>query len=655
MSVDSDLNRVQISGSGTITPIAFNRKVFAATDIVGSKEVTATGVVTSLVQGTDYSVTGAGNTSTGATITPLVAPAVGERWVFWSDQANTQASVYTENDRFPAKTTEYALDKQSIGIQDQSRYNDLALRYPDTEDSGTSGSLPVVNDRKSKALGFDANGDISMITVNNVSSSNASGITYDPAGAGAVPATVEAKLREYVSVTDFGADKTGVADSAAAIQAAIDYDQGARGRAIYFPAGTYSVSSNINLDSTNTQFGITLFGDGFNASLITLRSDFSGTGDTNCIFQIDGTGMTTHRKSFKDMSIADNSGYAASGFQAVKLLNGAFENDFTRIWFAGSKTHLYIDQDSLGPIVNDCVFDLATNNSILDESYKPSQISNCIFTSSATSSQTISFDYDTASPKSGWATSFGGSVKDCLFLNEYRCIEFDGNRGMQIEGNKFQVTSADSNKFIIAGSSFAPMITNNIFISSDGVGDLTNECIVLGTTQNGTISNNVFRSIEGAGITLVDADFTTINGNTFSDVQQPCIQFETTQSRGITIDANLFENCGTASTYNVIQGTAGKQTRIFIADNVFEGTLGDYDIDVQNTCYLLDNLYSNDAPATDVQTASFTGVHRYLQVAADANDSISNAAGTDASIIDAIRDELHDLKDKMRTADFLDT
>jgi len=66
------------------------------------------------------------------------------------------------------------------------------------------------------------------------------------AGTGAVATTVQAKLRESVSVKDFGAVGDGVTDDTAAIQAAVN-----AAVTVEFPDGTYLISSNITLARHN--------------------------------------------------------------------------------------------------------------------------------------------------------------------------------------------------------------------------------------------------------------------------------------------------------------------------------------------------------------------------------------------------------------------
>jgi hypothetical protein len=80
------------------------------------------------------------------------------------------------------------------------------------------------------------------------------GIGYTPAGAGAVARTVQAKLRELVSVKDFGAVGNGVADDTAAIQAAIN--SLTAGGIVNFPLGLYRTTSTITIQVR----GITLKG-----------------------------------------------------------------------------------------------------------------------------------------------------------------------------------------------------------------------------------------------------------------------------------------------------------------------------------------------------------------------------------------------------------
>jgi hypothetical protein len=70
---------------------------------------------------------------------------------------------------------------------------------------------------------------------------DAGAVVYTPAGTGAVPTNVQAKLRETVSVKDFGAVGDGVTDDTAAIQAALDLGAAK----IEFPAGsTYITTGN---------------------------------------------------------------------------------------------------------------------------------------------------------------------------------------------------------------------------------------------------------------------------------------------------------------------------------------------------------------------------------------------------------------------------
>lgn len=74
----------------------------------------------------------------------------------------------------------------------------------------------------------------------------AGSIVYTPAGTGAVATTVQTKLRESVSVKDFGAKGDGVTDDTAALQAAITASWKS-GKILLLPAGIYLISSTLNI------------------------------------------------------------------------------------------------------------------------------------------------------------------------------------------------------------------------------------------------------------------------------------------------------------------------------------------------------------------------------------------------------------------------
>jgi hypothetical protein len=93
---------------------------------------------------------------------------------------------------------------------------------------------------------------------------------FTQSGTGAIQRTVESKLKDTVSVKDFGAVGDGVADDTAAIQAAIT---AANGRTVLLPAGTYKITSTLTFTPTAATFEkpIRLVGEGMLSSVIDTR------------------------------------------------------------------------------------------------------------------------------------------------------------------------------------------------------------------------------------------------------------------------------------------------------------------------------------------------------------------------------------------------
>jgi hypothetical protein len=106
-------------------------------------------------------------------------------------------------------------------------------------------------------------------------SSGSSLIGFIQSGAGAVAETVQTKLREIISVKDFGAVGNGSADDTAAVQAAFTAANGATySKTVFFPAGTYLINSTITCNP-NTPNGLVpqILGEG--ADTTTLQAGAS--------------------------------------------------------------------------------------------------------------------------------------------------------------------------------------------------------------------------------------------------------------------------------------------------------------------------------------------------------------------------------------------
>jgi polygalacturonase len=150
------------------------------------------------------------------------------------------------------------------------------------------------------------------------------------AGTGAVQRTVESKLQDVVSVKDFGADPTGVADSSAAIQAAIDYAVSSNIRQVNLGYGIFKINTTINFHTKGISFV------GIESSSDQTGSVFAGcsiiwTGGASPMFR-----ATTTRIRFAGFGV-ENQGSATDW---LEMNSGAQANTFENLYFVDTATHV---------------------------------------------------------------------------------------------------------------------------------------------------------------------------------------------------------------------------------------------------------------------------------------------------------------------------
>jgi hypothetical protein len=148
-------------------------------------------------------------------------------------------------------------------------------------------------------------------------------LSFTQAGTGATARTVDSKLKDFVSVKDFGAVGDGVADDTAAIQAAIALV----GRTIFIPKGTYKVSATL-VPACNI-----LMGEGELASVIT------PTAAVTKVLSIGGGNYPTELRSFRINGVNTTNATGVylgdAGSAAVLMTSVRCEN------FAGSSAYAF--------------------------------------------------------------------------------------------------------------------------------------------------------------------------------------------------------------------------------------------------------------------------------------------------------------------------
>lgn len=150
-------------------------------------------------------------------------------------------------------------------------------------------------------------------------------IAVDTVGADGRPASWKKKARDVLNVKDFGAKGDGSTDDTAAIQAAIDYAVAAGRRSVYFPAGTYIVTSPLH---AQVETGTTTVG-----------------GSTKSRYAY-GMGLTLRGEQV-GKTVLRKTGQATYTIPANNNINGGSTVD-TTLFFGGSEgTGLYVSDLSI--------------------------------------------------------------------------------------------------------------------------------------------------------------------------------------------------------------------------------------------------------------------------------------------------------------------
>jgi hypothetical protein len=155
------------TGNGTASTFPFTFKVFAAADLDVVRLNSSTGVESTLVLNSDYSVTlnGDQNSNPGGSITLLAgALATGFTLVITSDIANLQPTDLTNQGGFYPEVITDALDRATIQIQQISDIGDRTLKIPISDGTSINMELPTASQRANSFLTFDANGEPTVVT-----------------------------------------------------------------------------------------------------------------------------------------------------------------------------------------------------------------------------------------------------------------------------------------------------------------------------------------------------------------------------------------------------------------------------------------------------------------------------------------------------------
>jgi polygalacturonase len=403
--------------------------------------------------------------------------------------------------------------------------------------NGVNFSILVQDSKGSMVYNFPEGNDL-----------NAAGVVYDPAGTGAVPTTVQAKLRESVSVKDFGAVGDGVTNDTTAIQAAIT---ASNGKELIFPAGYTFLSGPLTTSNSMTIRidGVLKMKDTSGVLLTITASDVTvygaGTIDLNST-QDKGVRNTGNRFHIYGLTFANMLGGAATSGSSSALSIASCQSPrvhdlkFNNIQ-KGTAPLPFVSQPramSFDVVTNMLVSDILCENVFVAAGV--ASVEDSTFSNITVNSTLLTVDncfYIITSERCvfnnvvirGWegepivfsgcedVSFFGGEISN---WNQNSC-GFENCTNIEIDGMRF-VSSRESTimKSRTANTTTSGVTLRNLYVKVSGTDDIIG--FYNGAVNNVLIQNCIFIPTIGVGasinnrfLTLTSTDSFAITDNTF--------------------------------------------------------------------------------------------------------------------------------------------